>query len=1280
MSGRWHRRWRHARRWLAYSLAAFLVFWATLVSIASRALPLVARYPQEIAAWLSASSGQNVQIQSVDAVWTRRGPLLTLRGLQVGDAAAGLRIGEARLLVSIYAGLLPGQPLTELRLAGARVALERGPEGRWMVRGLAGDGSTAADPFDVLRGLGELQLLDAQMRVRMQGKDFKIARADLRMRVDGEEIRAGAMAWLDGSPPLTMVLRVASDGSRGRVYLGGKRLRLASWAALFAVTGIEVRDGEGDIGIWADLRERAIVAVRANIGIDDLALRGREPIALPVGVIEPRVGFERVQASVDWHGDGDARGWRLSVPHLRVRDAGSEHDLDGIQVSAAADALAVRAAHLDLRMAASLLALSDRLPMAQRSWLYGAAPHGSLRGLSFQRDAAHTLRVALQLEAAGWLPEAGRPGVEGLGGALLVDGESVLFVPDVRSFTFDWPAALYAPVHGRLRGAWVGWRALDGWHLSNDEFFLQAEEITLEGRVHLRLGGEQPPWLDLALRMGSAPLVAAKRFWLRNGMSANSVDWLNRALLSGRIERGEIISSGPLKGWPYREGQGRFDARLGLTDVGLAFDKGWPAAQELTGEARFSVGGFSIRGSARVEGVEVSEVDGGIADFREGLLQLHLSGRAPGEALLALVRASPLQRTFGDAIAGLSIGGETLLRMDMRLPLKPQLGGERAIDGTIDLRASPLADHRWDVAFARADGRIRFTATGLVADNLQVPVADSPASLSIAVGSFTADAGNAAEFALRGRMPVDVLIDHYRSLDWLRPWMQGRSDWSVAIAVPRAIDGKRGATQLQIESDLVGTSLTLPAPLRKEARQALPLVVRTTIPLDAGGLRLDLGGLLRLRARTGSDGRLAGTLAFGSGDPDMEPEDGLLVRGEVPVLDVIGWAGVAGNGIGGADGGGAAIRRVQLHAGQIDLLDHAFAETSVGVHRLDDGVRVVFDGREIRGEIDVPATVPMLHGRFQRLYWPSSRASASGSVYTDARAIPPLDFIIADMRFGESKLGRAVLKAYPTPEGMHVERLETRHPDQSLVARGDWTEVDGVSRSRFEIEFKGDDLGRMLDAMGYAGVIRGGKTHIALTGTWPGSPAAFDLRTLNGSIDLDVGSGRILELEPGAGRILGMVSITQIPRRLLLDFRDIFGDGLGFTSLRGHFRLLDGDASTDDLVVQAPAAEIRVRGRAGLRAQDYDQRVEVRPKAGSVFPALGALAAGPAGMAIGAVAQAVLQRPLKRAVRTLYHVTGSWAHPHVEVLERESDRPQPVSVPSVSAPAVSASKPEPEQD
>ena len=170
---------------------------------------------------------------------------------------------------------------------------------------------------------------------------------------------------------------------------------------------------------------------------------------------------------------------------------------------------------------------------------------------------------------------------------------------------------------------------------------------------------------------------------------------------------------------------------------------------------------------------------------------------------------------------------------------------------------------------------------------------------------------------------------------------------------------------------------------------------------------------------------------------------------------------------------------------------------------------------------------------------------------------------------------------------------------------------------------------------------------------WAGSPGAFEWAKADGRIDVNIGQGRVLELEPGAGRLFGLLSLTEIPRRLMLDFSDFFKSGFAFNQMSGQFEIRKGDAYTTDFRIDAPSARILLNGRTGLSARDYDQTMEVTPKAGSVLPAIGAIAGGPAGAAVGAVAQAVLNQPLKDMTRTLYQISGPWSEPEIDVIERE---------------------------
>jgi uncharacterized protein YhdP len=201
-----------------------------------------------------------------------------------------------------------------------------------------------------------------------------------------------------------------------------------------------------------------------------------------------------------------------------------------------------------------------------------------------------------------------------------------------------------------------------------------------------------------------------------------------------------------------------------------------------------------------------------------------------------------------------------------------------------------------------------------------------------------------------------------------------------------------------------------------------------------------------------------------------------------------------------------------------------------------------------------------------------------------------------------------------------------------------------------------DDFGTLLAGLGLGGRVGGGKGDAKLEAAWPGSPAEFGIGSLEGTLALNARDGRLLEVEPGAGRVLGLLSLAELPRRLTLDFRDFFSKGFAFNRLRGNVRFGEGEARSDDLAIRGPAADIDIRGVADMRRQTFDQTVEVRPKSGNLLTAVGALAGGPVGAAIGAAANAVLKKPLGQIGAKTYRVTGPWKEPKVEVMSREQSR------------------------
>ena len=288
-----------------------------------------------------------------------------------------------------------------------------------------------------------------------------------------------------------------------------------------------------------------------------------------------------------------------------------------------------------------------------------------------------------------------------------------------------------------------------------------------------------------------------------------------------------------------------------------------------------------------------------------------------------------------------------------------------------------------------------------------------------------------------------------------------------------------------------------------------------------------------------------------------------------------------------------------------------------------------------------------LVAEFERLRVPEALAEGV-TLDTDTRSMPALHLYARDFSWRGLELGEMRVESWPTADGLHFETVEAGSPDLTFRASGDWEHRDGAPRSSFDMVVTSESLGRLLTALDISSVVEGGQTVVRLDAWWPGPPTAFAPARLNGDMELSILQGELKNAQPGAGRVLGLISVAALPRRLALDFRDVFATGFQFDETSGTLRFDDGDAHTDALTMQSTAATITISGMTDMERQLFDYEVSVQPGLGQTLPVLGALAGGPGGAAAGLALQGLLQKQLGEAAEARYRLTGPWQDPVVE--------------------------------
>ncbi len=234
---------------------------------------------------------------------------------------------------------------------------------------------------------------------------------------------------------------------------------------------------------------------------------------------------------------------------------------------------------------------------------------------------------------------------------------------------------------------------------------------------------------------------------------------------------------------------------------------------------------------------------------------------------------------------------------------------------------------------------------------------------------------------------------------------------------------------------------------------------------------------------------------------------------------------------------------------------------------------------------------------------------------------------------------------------------------------GKWTVLPQSRQqtsTHFQLESR--DVAATLKALGYPAMgIEAAQGTIRGQGEWPASPFGDRFTGAAGELHLTLQNGQLREVEPGAGRLFGLLSLSALPRRLLLDFSDVFSSGLSFDSLSGDFVIQDGNAYTGNVQLDGPVADVLLVGRTGLATRDYDQVAVVDAHISAALPVAGALAAGPQVAAVVLLLSQLLKDPLESATQTRYHITGPWDNPQVETIAKGMPLPVVPQTPADAA-------------
>ncbi|MGE5153312.1 MAG: YhdP family protein, partial [Bdellovibrio bacteriovorus] len=1229
--------------------------------------------------------------------------LLSLRALELDlDLVASLRLRSPQIRA--------------LTLVGARLALRRLADGRIRILGLGALQSDDPRTLELFLRQGRLNLVDSEVALlddRFPGGLPRLTQVQLGLINQGQNHRLELRARPEPDRPadstgagpsdarLQVLAELKGDGLDpstwgGQVYLNLSGPGALALADLKGLGQAPARARALVLEAWLQLGAGGLKAGLGRIALEGLHLtppgpspgpaagaEGSEPAhsqpAVRELVVERLSALARVAPTTE--------GWDIGVRDLWLALEGSELeglDLD-LRLSAGGhvDGLKVAADTLDLALVGPLVRLyPGPLPETVQR-LDDLAAEGHLRRIGFALERPLDNPPRWRLVAIGnglGIRQSGRvPGVEGLCLRLRADQEG----GDLR-LRSEWLQVDLAPLFDRpiyldrFSGLLTWTLGPAGTlHLSGHELVLDNPDLA--GRVRFDLDLPAPgtalsPFLDLRASFHDGDGAAARTYLPVGIMHPRLVRWLEGALVGGRVPQADLILRGPLRDYPFRDHQGRFELLLELEDAGLDYLDGWPAIASATGALRFLNQRMEISvDSARLLDSRLTEGHAVMADLW-GPHHLSIQGQVEGPFSdgLRVLAETPLARRLGVLPRILAVGGRSHLDLDLEVPLaKGQpvaLAGRLTWPGPADITLVGTPLTLTDLA-----GELRFTEQSVSAEGIAGRLWGRPLSLDVTTLGAREAAGARTEIRARSRLPVSELARHLPSSLW--SVARGDADWDLGVGVGLAdLTRDRSTLSWRLRSDLRGLALNLPAPLGKTSSQARALdLAGTLLPgrsmglggtvegAAAGDLSLDLD----LALTKGSPRIERGRIVIGAREVPAGVPEGLLMAANLPQLDLPAWAdwwsrfrGLRAGLAPGAESGASLLPRplgVDLGIARLDLGAAALTDAQIRAQPGDPGWRVELESQELAGDLGLPApgseapvAINLAWLDLAALLPPGDGDRPASAPAAGLSRLPPTDLRVEDLRWAGASLGRLAVDLRPEPGGLRVPRIELQGPGDTQV-RGDASSVDGPEggRARLALELESADTAPLMRALGYGSVLSEAPLESKLRLEWPGGLTSFALARSSGTLGLKIGAGRLLEVEPGVGRVLGILNLGALSRRLALDFTDLYQQGFSFEQIQADIQIGGGKAELRRFEIEGPASAIRVSGYTNLRSRTFDQTVTVEPRIGSSVALASALAGGPVVGAAVYLADKVTGGTIDKLGSYSYRVTGPWSDPEL---------------------------------
>ncbi|HCB9556300.1 TPA: AsmA2 domain-containing protein YhdP [Escherichia coli] len=1247
--------------------AALVVIAALLVSGLRIALPHLDAWRPEILNKIESATGMPVEASQLSASWQNFGPTL-----EAYDIRAELKDGGEFSVKRVTLALDVWQSLLHMRWQFRDLTF-------WQLRfrtntpitsGGSDDSLEASHISDLfLRQFDHFDLRDSEVSfLTPSGQRAELAIPQLTWLNDPRRHRAEGLVSLSSLTGQHGVMQVRMDLrddegllSNGRVWLQADDIDLKPWLGKWMQDNIALETAQFSLEGWMTIDKGDVTGGDVWLKQGGASWLGeKETHTLSVDNLTAHITRENP-------------GWQFSIPDTRITMDGKpwpsgaltlawipEQDVGG-KDNKRSDELRIRASNLELAGLEGIRPLAAKLSPALGDVWRSTQPSGKINTLALDipLQAADKTRFQASWSDLAWKQWKLLPGAEHFSGTLSGSVENGLLTASMKQAKMPYETVFRAPLEIADGQATISWLNNDkGFQLDGRNIDVKAKAVHARGGFRYLQPANDEPWLGILAGISTDDGSQAWRYFPENLMGKDLVDYLSGAIQGGEADNATLVYGGNPQLFPYKHNEGQFEVLVPLRNAKFAFQPDWPALTNLDIELDFINDGLWMKtDGVNLGGVRASNLTAVIPDYSKEKLLIDADIKGPGKAVGPYFDETPLKDSLGATLQELQLDGDVNARLHLDIPLNGELVTAK---GEVTLRNNSLFIKPLDSTLKNLSGKFSFINGDLQSEPLTASWFNQPLNVDFS----TKEGAKAYQVAVNlngnwqpaktGVLPEAVNEALSGSVAW---------DGKVGIDLPY----HAGATyNVELNGDLKNVSSHLPSPLAKSAGEPLAVNVKVDGNLNSFELTGQAGADNHFNSRWLLGQKLTLDRAIWAADsktlPPLPEQSGVELN--MPPMNGAEWLALFQKGAAESVGGAASFpQHITLRTPMLSLGNQQWNNLSIVSQPTANGTQVEAQGREINATLAMRNNAPWL-ANIKYLYYNPSVAKTRGDSTPSSpfptterinfRGWPDAQIRCAECWFWGQKFGRIDSDLTISGDTLTLTNGLIDTGFSRLTADGEWVNNPGNERTSLKGKLRGQKIDAAAEFFGVTTPIRQSSFNVDYDLHWRKAPWQPDEATLNGIIHTQLGKGEITEINTGhAGQLLRLLSVDALMRKLRFDFRDTFGEGFYFDSIRSTAWIKDGVMHTDDTLVDGLEADIAMKGSVNLVRRDLNMEAVVAPEISATVGVAAAFAVNPiVGAAVFAASKVL--GPLWSKVSILrYHISGPLDDPQINEVLRQ---------------------------